>query len=138
MSSKHPPDRACTAKGSRFYFKDCARIRISINGVEQLDHVIEYCVSAGWARVHVVVNGKKQPSAVGGGFASKMVHGRVVVWWASAPVPAGAITDDKKALPPSVEPGERAVMGMRSVTDKTEQGDNAATPAPVPADPGAC
>ncbi len=91
MAAKSPPDRACTVKGSRFYYKDCARIRISVDGIEHQDHVIEYCASKGWARVHVIVDGKKQPNALGGGWASKMMHGRVVVWWRDGETPMGAI-----------------------------------------------
>lgn len=95
---KSPPDRACITKGSRFYFDGCARLRISIDGVEQHDHVIEYCVSAGWARVHVLKDGKKQPGAIGHGWASKMVHGRVVVWWADQSPPPGAIVPGAENL----------------------------------------
>lgn len=96
---KNPPDRACSQKGSAFFFKDCARIRISIDGVEQLDHVLEYCVSKGWARVHVVKDGKKQPAATGFGFATKMVHGRVMVWWRDGVEPFGALN----ATPPGAK-----------------------------------
>lgn len=84
----NPPDRACVMKGSRFYFKDCSRLRIAIDGVEQLDNVLEYCVSKGWARVHVWKDGKKQPGALGFGQATKMLSGNVQVWWASNPAPA--------------------------------------------------
>jgi hypothetical protein len=92
MSAKHPPDRLCTQKGTRFYNKDCAHIRISIDGVEQHDTVLEYCVSAGWARCHVVINGIKQPGALGpGSWRTRMVHGRVVVWWSHATAPMGAL-----------------------------------------------
>ena len=76
-----PPDRASCEVGTKFFFKDCGNIRISIDGVEQIANVREYCVSGGWARVfRRDASGNPIRSAVGG-VGIKKVHGAIKVWW---------------------------------------------------------
>lgn len=85
---KPPPDRFCVEKGSEWYRPLPTSIRIALNGVEQLGTVVEYCVSAGWARVHVLVNGKPVKNMLGTDWRNRRLDGqRITVWWVDQPVP---------------------------------------------------
>jgi hypothetical protein len=92
MSKAPPPDRCTAAEAQRLAKAGKGKIRVAVDGVEQHGTVTEYCVAKGWARVHVMVNGKPQPAALGGGWVTRMVHARVQVWWDGEPLPAGVIS----------------------------------------------
>lgn len=47
------PDRLSSEKGSKYYSTLGKRLGISINGVEQHETVVEYCISGMWARVRL-------------------------------------------------------------------------------------
>jgi hypothetical protein len=87
--TKAPPDRCTSDEAKRLANAGKGRIRIAIDGVEQVGTVTEYCVSKGLARVHVMVDGKPQRGALGTTWAQRMVHGRIQVWWDGEPLPPG-------------------------------------------------
>jgi hypothetical protein len=83
METATPPDRLCTEKVSTFYNEELLpKVRVSINGTEHLDTVVEYCVSKGWARIHLKhLDGSLQKNVLGTGFRIKKVFGDIKVWW---------------------------------------------------------
>lgn len=45
------PDRVCTEKASPFYDAQIGReIDVFLNGIRQVNNVVEYCISEGWLR----------------------------------------------------------------------------------------
>lgn len=118
-TSKRPPDRLCTERGSRWFNgRDAERIEISIDGVKQAGRVVEYCMSKGWARCLVFgPDGQPRPGALGLGKRTEMVHGVIRVWWkgeaeppntiaaAPRPEPGAAIADAPRACQGGVVPG---------------------------------
>lgn len=92
MSNRIVPDRLSSASTSPYFVKNHPLVRISVNGIEYTGRVLEYCISAGWAMVLKVddktndpLPGKKGRPKYG------MKRGSVIVWFASDPVPEGAI-----------------------------------------------
>lgn len=86
------PDHLSAEKNSPFFVQDMPQVRVSVNGVEYTGDVIEYCISAGWAKVWVK-NGGDALRGKRNGFQAKMKRGKVVVWIATDPVPFGALAD---------------------------------------------
>lgn len=92
VAMKPLPDRMSAYPGPYFH-KDHAPVRISIDGTEYTGRVVEFCRSKGWARIlDLDEHGDPKPGAAGGTARIKWKHGRIVVWLASDPAPANALT----------------------------------------------
>lgn len=91
-SPKQPPDRLSAWDGP-YHVKDHPLVRISIDGVEATGSVVEYCISEGWAKV-LKTNPKGEPlHGKRGGTSTRMRKGKIVVWFATDPIPDDALKD---------------------------------------------
>ena len=77
------PDRLSTQQGAPYYKgkKIIQGLRISIDGIEQLGSVIEYCISKGWVRVlDCDAAGKPKLNMLKTALATKLIYGKIEVW----------------------------------------------------------
>lgn len=83
VANNNIPDRLSTQEGAPHYKgkKICENLRVSIDGVEQLGSVIEYCISKGWVRVlDYDAAGKPKLNLIKTALATKLVRGKIEVW----------------------------------------------------------
>lgn len=83
-ANENIPDRLSTQRGAPYYKgeKIAVGLRISVDGVEQLNAVIEYSISAGWVRTLVMdpATGQAKLNMLKTALATKLVRGKVEVW----------------------------------------------------------
>ncbi len=87
------PDHLSAEKTSPFFVENMPQVRVSVDGVEYTGDVIEYCISAGWAKVWVKTEQGSPIRGGRGGLRQKMKRGKVIVWLKSDPIPFGALKD---------------------------------------------
>jgi hypothetical protein len=77
------PDHVSIEPESPFFLPGYSRVGVRLNGEVCPNNVVEFCVSEGWVRQWIVVNGK--PKMERGRYLAFRRQGRVEPFWRDAP-----------------------------------------------------